>query len=216
MSVPTSATPGFVDAPPGMRHLPRENIHRRMPDMRRLSACLLFAGLLTAPGLALAQGKPAFTAEQIIERFSGALGTPRGLGTERKVCIGTETDCRTAPPPSAASLNAPSFDLLIQFGLDSDRLTDAAQRNLDQFAAALADPRLRVMRFAIEGHTDARGSDEHNLDLSRRRAEAVVQYLESRGIPRDRVLPKAFGSAKPRSENPLDATNRRVETRLAQ
>lgn len=217
-SAQNPARAGFVDAPSRLSHLQCEDNSPRRPVLHRLRCCLLVMGLLGTPGLAFSQAKPAFTADQIVERFSspGALGNARGLGTERKVCIGTESDCRAAPQPTIAAGNTASFDLMIQFGLDSDRLTEAAQRNLDEFAAALVDPRLKVMRFAVEGHTDARGSDDHNLDLSQRRAQAVARYLETKGVERDRVLPKAFGSARPRTDNPLDATNRRVETRLAQ
>ncbi len=188
--------------------------------MHRLRCCLLAIGVFTAPMLVQAQTRPAFTADQIVERFTNpaALGGARGLGSDRSVCVGTEAECRKVPSaaPPIASVNVPSFDLMIQFGLDSDRLTDPARRNLDEFASALQDPRLKPFSFAVEGHTDARGTDGHNLDLSRRRAEAVARYLEAKGIERARVLPKAYGSAQPRTGDPMDPTNRRVETRLAQ
>lgn len=186
--------------------------------MNRVRCCLMALALIAVPAAAQTRGKPAYSADDIVKTFSGeALGTPRGLGDQRAVCVGTEADCRkNAAAPSIAETNRPSFDLMIQFGLDSDRLTDAARRNLDEFASALRDPRLKSRAFAVEGHTDARGSDNHNMDLSRRRAEAVVRYLESRGIERERVLPQAFGSTRPRAGDPLDAVNRRVETRLAQ
>ncbi|MGL4324733.1 MAG: OmpA family protein [Beijerinckiaceae bacterium] len=198
--------------------------------MYRLKCCLLAAGVVLAPALApalaQAQTKPAFTADKIIQHFSdpAVLGGARGLGAQRAVCAGTEAECARASAgapagggqSAQASASASSFDLMIQFNLDSDRLTDPARRNLDEFANALRDPRLKSFSFAVEGHTDARGTDDHNLDLSRRRAEAVVRYLEAKGVERARVMPKAFGSAQPRTTDPMDATNRRVETRLAQ
>ena len=49
--------------------------------------------------------------------------------------------------------------------------------NLDEFAKALKDPRLAQGKFAVEGHTDARGSDRYNLVLSQKRAGAVVKQL---------------------------------------
>lgn len=214
---PSHAAP-FIDVSASLDHLPLRNNGLGGRSLRRLMLGLLTAGMLAAPGLAVAQTNPAYTADQIIQRFTApdALGTARGLGQQRAVCVGTEAECAkaaAAPPPSATA--APGFDLMIQFGLDSDRLTDPARRNLDEFASALRDPRLKSYSFAVEGHTDARGTDEHNLDLSRRRAEAVTRYLESRGIERSRVLPKAYGSAQPRTGDPMDPTNRRVETRLA-
>lgn len=217
----TSAThpgsPGFIDASARLGHAgaaqePAGRTGVKGRGMRQLKAGLIVTALLALPGAALAQA-PSIRAQDIIERFGGKdLGQARGLGPERKVCVGTETDCGLPPKPP---VNA-SFDLMINFGLDSAQLTDSARRNLDEFALALKAPQLGAFRFAVEGHTDARGTDGHNLDLSRRRAEAVVGYLESKGIARERVQPRAFGAAKPRTEDPMDATNRRVETRLAE
>lgn len=190
--------------------------------MHRLGYCFSLLILLASATAATAQAKPNFTAEQIIERFSGdgqgSLGAARGLGGGRGVCVGTEAECKGSLPsgPQTSAAVRPSFDLMITFGLDSDRLTPPARRNLDEFARALQDPRLKVSSFAVEGHTDARGTDEYNTDLSRRRAEAVVKYLEARGIEPQRIQPKAFGSTQPRVQDPLDASNRRVETRISQ
>jgi outer membrane protein OmpA-like peptidoglycan-associated protein len=215
----------FVDVVSGLGHSRAEN-NIGSSVMQRMRCCLGLAALLLLPNITFsggvaAQTRPAYTADQIVNRFSGAaeaLGSSRGLGGARAVCAGTEADCRKQIPgvQPITSVNTPSFDLMIQFGLDSDRLTDGARRNLDEFAAALQDPRLKIVNFAVEGHTDGRGSDGHNLDLSRRRAEAVARYLESRGIERERVQPRAYGSARPRTGDSLDPVNRRVETRIAQ
>ncbi|QCI64049.1 OmpA family protein [Phreatobacter stygius] len=185
--------------------------------MRPIFWCFILLMPITVSSPLIAQ--PAYTADQIIERFSASrpsetslpLGQSRGLGASRAVCVGTEAECgRQARPPS------PTFDLMVNFGLDSDRLTPEARRNLNEFARALKDPRLTELSFAVEGHTDGRGSDGHNMDLSRRRASAVVSYLEARGVDRSRIVPRALGSSQPRTSDPMDATNRRVETRLAQ
>ena len=140
------------------------------------------------------------------------------LASSAASASGTEAECRTSgqSEPLSAGIAPPSFDLRITFALDSDRLTPAARQNLNEFAKALNDPRLKVFSFAVEGHTDARGTDEHNNDLSKRRAEAVVRHLESLGIERERILPRALGSSQPRTADPMDPSNRRVETRLAQ
>ncbi|MBN8939772.1 MAG: OmpA family protein [Rhizobiales bacterium] len=184
--------------------------------MRPIFWCFVLFAPMTVSSAAIAQ--PAYTSEQIIERFSGAgrpaaplpLGQSRGLGSTRAVCVGTEAECGRPASPS------PSFDLMVNFGLDSDRLTPEARRNLNEFARALQDPRLTVLNFQVEGHTDGRGSDDHNMDLSRRRASAVVNYLEGRGVDRSRIAARALGSSQPRTPDPMDPTNRRVETRLAQ
>ncbi|MCH2235347.1 MAG: OmpA family protein [Crocinitomicaceae bacterium] len=49
----------------------------------------------------------------------------------------------------------------------------------------------------IRSHTDERGNDDYNLDLSDRRAKSVVDYLVDNGISRDRLVPKGYGETKP-------------------
>jgi outer membrane protein OmpA-like peptidoglycan-associated protein len=69
-------------------------------------------------------------------------------------------------------------------------------------------------RFRIEGHTDSQGSDEYNLKLSERRANAVKDYLISKGISADRLEAKGYGESKPVATNKTAAgraKNRRVE-----
>ena len=66
----------------------------------------------------------------------------------------------------------------------------------------------------VEGYTDSRGKDEHNLDLSQRRAEAVRRYLVSRGYPDDKIQAKGLGKERPVADNGNAegrANNRRVE-----
>jgi OOP family OmpA-OmpF porin len=67
----------------------------------------------------------------------------------------------------------------------------------------------------IEGHTDNVGTPEHNLDLSQRRAESVVNYLvEKFGIERSRLTAKGYGEARPVADNSTNEgkqKNRRIE-----
>lgn len=49
----------------------------------------------------------------------------------------------------------------------------------------------------INSHTDARGSNKYNLDLSQRRAKSCVDYLISKGIPKERLIPKGYGESDP-------------------
>ncbi len=76
------------------------------------------------------------------------------------------------------------------------------------------NPRYRV---EIAGHTDDIGSDEFNLELSRKRAEAVVAYLVGRGISRARLRAVGYGESRPLVPNISEenrAMNRRVEFKL--
>ncbi len=127
----------------------------------------------------------------------------------RGICIGTAAECPTPQPPAQAR-----FDLLVSFDFNSDQLTLAAKVNLDQFAKALQDPRLKGEMFEIDGHTDATGAEEFIQGLSERRANAVVSYLASKGVDASSLVAKGFGKSKPRVANPYSPENRRVETHL--
>jgi outer membrane protein OmpA-like peptidoglycan-associated protein len=75
----------------------------------------------------------------------------------------------------------------------------------------LAHPGLKL---EVEGHTDSVGSDEYNMQLSEKRAEAVREYLISQGISDANVTAKGFGKTMPVASNDTAAgrqQNRRVE-----
>jgi outer membrane protein OmpA-like peptidoglycan-associated protein len=148
---------------------------------------------------------PAYKAQSVIDIFVKEKQAEK-MGGPRSMCIGTEAECPTAAPKA--------FDLLVNFEFDSDRLTKPTMENLDEFAKALEDPRLKAERFEIDGHTDATGPEAYNQGLSERRASAVVSYLVSQGIESSRFVPKGFGKSKPRVSDPFSPENRRVETHL--
>ena len=100
----------------------------------------------------------------------------------------------------------------VNFELDSAVLTPASSASLDRVAASLqAHPDLRV---EIGGHTCSIGSADHNLDLSRRRAEAVRDYLVGKRIASSRLEVRAYGETRPIADNATEEglrKNRRVE-----
>lgn len=103
-------------------------------------------------------------------------------------------------------------DLRVTFVTGSAELTAAGQRAAQDFAAALSTPLLEGMRFTIEGHTDAVGNRDYNLDLSRKRAQAVVDYLVGKGIDRSRFDVVGYGFDRPlEGTSAKAALNRRVE-----
>jgi len=71
------------------------------------------------------------------------------------------------------------------------------------------------LKFRVEGHTDSKGSDKYNKKLSQRRADAVTNYLVTKGsVPRSRLEPIGFGEERPIDSNRSNAgraKNRRVE-----
>ena len=116
------------------------------------------------------------------------------------------------------SIRPAKLDLQIHFGSDSASLDDQAKRNIDEFARALEDPKLENIRFKVAGHTDDIGSASHNLRLSRKRADAVRQYLvEKGGISADRLVIEAHGENNPlmsEQDEYARQMNRRVEFML--
>ncbi|HET9012030.1 MAG TPA: OmpA family protein, partial [Gemmatimonadaceae bacterium] len=78
-----------------------------------------------------------------------------------------------------------TFESGLLFPYDSDVLTAAAQQNLATLASSLDKyPNTDII---IVGHTDSNGSDNYNMTLSERRANAAVNYLVSRGVDRARL-----------------------------
>jgi len=84
---------------------------------------------------------------------------------------------------------------------------------MDEIASVILD-HPEVAHVEVQGHTDSDGSDAYNLDLSQRRAEAVVLGLVQRGVEADRLVGRGFGEAVPLDANDSaqhKAANRRVE-----
>jgi outer membrane protein OmpA-like peptidoglycan-associated protein len=101
----------------------------------------------------------------------------------------------------------------IYFDFDTDTIRSVSLPLLDQVAAVIGDiPGGRKIR--VEGYSDSEGIDQYNLDLSYRRARAVVEYLAGRGVPRERLEYVGYGEASPVAPNDSPegrALNRRVE-----
>lgn len=118
----------------------------------------------------------------------------------------------TAEAPAAAEpvSEAGIVGFRINFALDSDVVPRSAYPFIDRMAELLREqPQLRLQ---VQGHTDALGTEEYNLDLSRRRANAVAAYLEQRqGIDPGRLEVIGFGEEMPLAANPYDPRNRRVQ-----
>ena len=101
----------------------------------------------------------------------------------------------------------------IHFDVDKAEVKGESTPQLDEIAAMLkADGVLKLM---VVGHTDNQGGAAYNLDLSKRRADAVIAALTGRyGIAADRLLAQGMGAAAPLASNDSDAgraKNRRVE-----
>ena len=107
----------------------------------------------------------------------------------------------------------PSTDLTINFEFNSARLSPDSLEQLQQLATALNSEEILPYRIKVTGHTDAVGSDAYNMDLSKRRAQAVVSYLSSQmGVNISRLSSAGMGKrALKLPDDPENGANRRVE-----
>ena len=83
----------------------------------------------------------------------------------------------------------------IYFDYDKSNITQQGAFELDKLVQVMKSNDKLVI-FA-KSHTDNRGSDQYNLSLSDRRAQATVQYVISKGIPAERITGKGFGESEP-------------------
>lgn len=99
----------------------------------------------------------------------------------------------------------------VYFAFDSSALTAAAQAEIDKAVAAAA--KMGVNEFSVTGHTDTSGSNEYNLALSLRRANAVKDALVSRGVPDANVSVAGRGESElavPTGDGVREQANRRA------
>lgn len=104
----------------------------------------------------------------------------------------------------------------VLFPSNKSTLLPAAETRLNEVSEALLSNKER--KITIEGYTDSRGTDDANIALSQRRAEAVRTYLVSRGYEGDLVQARGLGKSQPIASNDSAegrANNRRVEIVLA-
>ena len=104
---------------------------------------------------------------------------------------------KSAEPPAPATdvieltLNQPIRLANIYYDYDDDKILPAAEPDLDYIRAIMED--YPEMVVELGSHTDARGRDAYNLDLSQRRAQSAVDYLVSEGIDRGRLQARGYG-----------------------
>jgi outer membrane protein OmpA-like peptidoglycan-associated protein len=83
----------------------------------------------------------------------------------------------------------------INWDLNSARLNAAAKAEIDRVILPILKEKPNV-RIELASHTDSRGSDAYNLALSQRRADAIKNYLISKGISPDRIISKGYGETR--------------------
>ena len=124
---------------------------------------------------------------------------------------GTGVDVSQTPNGDGILVNLPD----VTFPVDSAVISPAMRAVLDDVAASMIQYPNSLID--VMGHTDSTGSDQYNLELSRRRAESVANYLVSRGVARARLETIGYGEQYPVGDNTTVAgreQNRRVEIRI--
>ncbi len=110
----------------------------------------------------------------------------------------------------------------VYYEYNNYKLSDKAKQTIDSTIYKLLEKHPNII-IEISSHTDSVGSKEYNLNLSQKRAEAVVNHLIEKGIPEDQLRAKGYGESRPiapntnpdGSDNPEGrAKNRRTEFRI--
>jgi len=142
------------------------------------------------------------------DRFAGGNGAGAGAG-------GAGLAGAASDPTSPAYFQQAVGDRVL-FAVDQSTLSGEAQATLDGQARWLMEN--RDFSATIEGHADEQGTREYNLALGARRANAVQEYLVSRGVAGNRLRTVSYGKERPIeicSEESCYAQNRRAVTVLA-
>jgi outer membrane protein OmpA-like peptidoglycan-associated protein len=192
-----------------------------------LGAKVIYERLPDGKGLGVSQTNPE-TGEYEIRLPAGEL---YGLRTEadNKLSESQSLDLRdikndqtiekdfNLDPIGVAAVAENSSILLnnLFFDLEKATLRPESFPELDRIVALLNEK--PTMTIEIAGHTDVTGSEAYNLDLSKKRANAVAQYLKDKQIDKERMTVLFFGESKPMESNDTREgrkRNRRVEFKI--
>jgi outer membrane protein OmpA-like peptidoglycan-associated protein len=111
-----------------------------------------------------------------------------------------------------ATAAKPSTNLAITFTPGTAAFTPDGRNQADKVFMAINTPELAKKRYLIAGHTDSAGNPGLNRELSRRRAQALVDYLVDKGIARKSFRVRGYGFDRPLEGLSANSpANRRVE-----
>ena len=127
-----------------------------------------------------------------------------------------EPEPAPAPAPAPVAYVAPEPKKLVlegvNFDFDKATLRQDEVSDLDKNVEALKE--WGDVDVEVAGHTDSKGSDKYNQKLSKQRADAVRDFLISKGVSADRLTAKGYGESQPVADNATEEgrfKNRRVE-----
>ncbi len=152
---------------------------------------------------------------------TGAIGGA-ALGALLGHCLWDQKAIVAAPPPPPSPPPPPPVQKKmvlrgVNFDFDKSNIRPDAVPVLKEAASILKEN--SSVKVTVEGHTDAKGSDEYNLKLSNRRAAAVKAFLVQEGVAESRLSTRGLGESQPVASNETDdgrAQNRRVELKVSE
>jgi hypothetical protein len=149
---------------------------------------------------------------RIASRFASVVAGVGLLGLA--ACQPPPTVVEAAPAAAAVVVTTTerTIVLTVNFEFDSYQLRPDAILLLNNVASAMLDPAMAGARYDINGHTDVSGQLGYNISLSNLRAQAVISFLASRGVPIANMRPQGFGPLQLLDPaHPFSPVNRRVE-----
>ena len=206
--------------------------------MKRLLACCLVALLFAAPmgcsdwnrkekGIAIGAGTGGAvgavighaSGSTLVGALIGAVvgGTAGGfIGNYMdKQAAEIERDIEGAQVERIGEGIKITFDSGIMFDVDRAVLKDDYRPELAELAIILN--KYEDTQILLEGHTDSTGPEEHNLDLSKKRAQSVGNFLSEEKVNPTRFTMMGYGSSQPVASNDTEdgrALNRRVDVAI--
>lgn len=196
---------------------------RMQTGMGKTGVAAALGILLCGTSQAWAQSTP--TTQQMIDQLAAPKtrslrnliieSTPEAASTTAAPGTAGVTASPAAPAAEAGGIESPaarpSLSLLIQFDFDSAKVRPESREALANLSQALKSDELKASRFAVEGHTDAKGAADYNRRLSQLRADAVRDVLGQQGVDAGRLVTSGKGSSElARPDQPFAAENRRV------
>jgi len=162
------------------------------------------------------------------ERLAGQIEENRALTAQAQASADAAADAAKKAQQTADYANnringLDDFDTLktitVNFAVGSAKLGPKAKATIDEAAAWVKTQNTKGWVMAVIGYADSTGNSQRNIDLSERRANAVIYYIVSKyKMPLNRLVqPFGYGQLEPAAENKTKegrAKNRRVEIRL--
>jgi outer membrane protein OmpA-like peptidoglycan-associated protein len=154
-------------------------------------------------------------------RTQAPIATPIPTRTSTPTPIPTRTSTATPiPTPVSKKLKTVAdianfeVNVDVKFATESAELTDEDKQTLNSLVSQLKEFDKKTVGVRVIGHTNARGEADFNVPLSQERAQAVADYLRSRGVELQ-ITALGKGASKPLPDtDPLDRRNKRTEIRL--